>query len=121
MQHGLRINDIIDNQVRSLRKRQLIGSYALQPNDPLYREGTYWGIRSDIVNYSVNGNLTCPDTQTMALAGIATRLARLDDLTQDRLINWGYAICDAAMRKHAKAAQGAPAPKGFPYPASKVG
>jgi len=121
VQHGLRVNDIIDNQVRSLRKRQLIGSYDLPANDPLFREGTYLGIRSDMANYAVKGTLTCPADQTMKLAGIATRLARLDDVTQDRLINWGYAICDAAMRKHVKDAQSAPSPNGFPYPASKVG
>lgn len=120
VQHGLRVNDIIDNQVRSLRKRQLIGSYELQSNDPLFREGTYWGIRSDMANYAVKGNLTCPNNETMKLAGIATRLARLDDVTQDRLINWGYAICDAAMRKHVKDLQAASAPTGFPYPASEV-
>jgi hypothetical protein len=32
--------------------------------------------------------------------------------------NWGYAICDAAMRTHV--VTGAPAPT-FPYPASGVG
>jgi NTE family protein len=30
---------------------------------------------------------------------------------QEQLINWGYAVCDAALRKH----MGAAAPKGFPY------
>jgi NTE family protein len=121
VQHGLRVNEIIDNQVRSLRKRQLIGSYELPSTDPLYREGTYLGIRSDMANYVVKGNLTCPNDQTMKLAGVATRLARLDDVTQDRLINWGYAICDAAMRKHVKDVQSAPPPPDFPYSASKVG
>ena len=33
------------------------------------------------------------------LAGIPTRLKRLDDRDQERLINWGYAICDTALRK----------------------
>ena len=29
------------------------------------------------------------------------------------MINWGYAVCDAAMRKHVDPAL--PAPWGFPY------
>ncbi len=117
--HAIRVNDIIDNQVRSLRKRQLIGSYKLAEHDPLFRKGTYWGIRSNMANYAIPGALACPRAQTMALAAVPTRLARLDDVTQERLINWGYAICDAAMRKHVVPDAGAPA--NFPYPAVKVG
>jgi NTE family protein len=37
--HALRINEIIDNQVRSLRKRQVIGSFETGA-----RKGTYWGV-----------------------------------------------------------------------------
>ena len=116
---SIRIVNEIDNQVRSLRKRQLIGSYTLAESDPLFRKGTYWGTRSDIMNYSVPGALPCPREQTTALAETPTRLARLDDLMQERLINWGYAICDAAMRRHV--ALDAGAPSNFPYPAAKVG
>jgi NTE family protein len=34
--------------------------------------------------------------------------------TQERLINWGYAICDAAMRSHV--CEGPAAAPKFPYP-----
>ena len=37
---------------------------------------------------------------------------------QERLINWGYAVCDAALRKHVD--QALRKPDGFPYPAAKV-
>jgi NTE family protein len=50
----------------------------------------------------------------MALAETPTRLKRLDDDRQERLINWGYAVCDAALRKHV--APGLAKPAGFPYP-----
>jgi NTE family protein len=40
-------------------------------------------------------------------------------VTQERLINWGYAICDAAMRKHVEPT--AAAPVEFPYPPAGVG
>jgi len=37
---------------------------------------------------------------------------------QERIINWGYAVCDAALRKHVD--QTLPPPVTFPYPASGV-
>ena len=42
-----RVLGVIDNQVRSLRKRQLIDGYHAG-----LRKGTYWGIRSDIGDYA---------------------------------------------------------------------
>jgi NTE family protein len=42
----------------------------------------------------------------------------MDGVLQERLINWGYAVCDAAMRRHV--VPHAVAPAGFPYPASGV-
>ncbi len=107
--HAVRVNQIIDNQVRALRKRQLISSYRLGE-----RAGTYWGIRSLMGNDFPPGALPCPETQTLVLANIPTRLKRMDAYLQERLINWGYAICDAAMRTHV--AIDAPPPARFPYP-----
>src|SRR5262249_20983576 len=97
--HALRINELIDNQVRSLRKRQGIGSYKAGE-----RKGTYWSIRSDVADYPASHTLPCPPERTTPLAEYPTRLARVDDTTQERLINWGYGICDAAMRAHVVAA-----------------
>lgn len=114
VRHALRINEVIDNQVRSLRKRQVIGSY--QNGE---RKGTYWGVRSDIADYPAPTPLPCPAVQTTALAEYPTRLAEVADLTQERLINWGYAICDAAMRAHVQS--GEPSAPQFPYPVAGVG
>jgi len=111
VRHSLRINELTDNQVRSLRKRQVIGSYRTGE-----RKGTYWGIRSDISDYPAPDALPCPADRTVALAEYPTRLADVAAITQERLINWGYAICDAAMRAHV--IPGVPAPAGFPYPSS---
>jgi NTE family protein len=107
--HALRINDLIDNQVRSLRKRQVIGSFTSG-----VRKGTYWSVRSDILDYGLPDALPCAADQTLALAEYPTRLAKVPDASQERLINWGYAICDAAMRRHV--VQSAPAPT-WPYAA----
>ncbi len=112
--HGLRVNEIIDNQVRSLRTRQVIGAFEAG-----HRTGAYWGIRTCIGDYGLPDALPCPEEQTLALAATATRLKRMDDALQERLINWGYAVCDAAMRRYVDTTIGPPA--SFPYPAAGVG
>jgi NTE family protein len=112
---AVRVNSVIDNQVRSLRKRQTIAGF--ERGD---RKGAYWGIRSDIESFAPpGGGLACPSEQTLALAMTKTRLKRMPDALQERLINWGYAVCDAAMRTHVVSdSQTAPS---FPYSARGVG
>jgi NTE family protein len=111
--HSYRVLDLIDNQVRSLRKRQVIDSY-----NSGVRKGAYWGIRTNIADYKLADPLDCPHDRTLALAEIPTRLKRLDDNVQERLINWGYAVCDAALRKHVDPQ--IRKPTGFPFPAAGV-
>ena len=113
VRHAIRINEIIDNQVRSLRARQVIGSFEAGE-----RHGTYWGIRTDIADYQLATAMPCPLARTTELAETKTRLQRMDADLQERLINWGYAVCDAGMRRHVVTAAAAPA--GFPYPGTGV-
>jgi NTE family protein len=107
--HALRILDLIDNQVRSLRKRQVIEAFQRKE-----REGAYWGIRTDIADYQLPDALPCPFARTLELASTPTRLRRMEPELQERLVNWGYAVCDAALRKHVDPL--VPRPAGFPYP-----
>lgn len=111
--HSYRILSLIDNQVRSLRKRQVIDSYKQG-----VRKGTYWGIRTNIADYALPDAMNCPFTETLELANTATRLKALDATLQEKIINWGYAVCDAALRKHVDGTL--PPPVGFPYPASGI-
>jgi len=101
--HTKRVMDLIDNQVRSLRKRQLIGTFSAG-----LREGAYWGIWSNIADYGLADALPCPWEKTQVIAATPTRLKKLDGDTQERIINWGYAVCDAAMRSFGKIAAGPP-------------
>jgi NTE family protein len=113
LSHMARVVTVVDNQVRSLRKRLLIDSYTTTSTDRK-RAGAYWGITTDIANYQLTDALDCPEELTRKLAAVPTRLARLPDDTQQRLINWGYAACDAALRRHYLSTLSRPA--GFPYP-----
>jgi NTE family protein len=49
----------------------------------------------------------------------AAPLKKLNAVVQERIINWGYAVCDAAIRTHVDPT--APLPAGFPYAAVGVG
>jgi len=59
----LRVLGVIDNQVRNLRKQQLIDSYT---DDQ--RDGTYWGIRSNIAHYELADALPAPHASTSVRA-----------------------------------------------------
>jgi NTE family protein len=115
VRHTLRVLDLLDNQVRSLRKRQLIGSYKAG-----VRKGAYWGIWEDISAFGSNASLPCPLAKTLRIAQISTRLEGLGAVDQNKIINWGYAICDAAMRKYGGIGPNL-IPKGFPCPQVGVG
>jgi NTE family protein len=116
--HSMRILDTIDNQVRSLRKRDLIDSYKRGDHT-----GTYWGIRTHFADYKLASDpLKCATRNPIPLAEIPTRLEKMPRDVQNRLMNWGYAVCDAAMRAHVDPALQATLdikivdPDKFPFP-----
>lgn len=112
--HSKRVIDIVYRQVTALRKRQLIASYKATKGSVGKRSGTYWGIGSDVAHYKLPNALPAPFQRTLELAAIPTRFKRLSPELQDRLINWGYAACDTAIRRHF-VQPAMPAPT-FPYP-----
>lgn len=113
VRHAKRVLEVVDNQVRSLRKRQLIHAFRTGR-----RTGTFWSIRTPIHRYDAPGSLEAPLERTRELARTPTRLKALEARRQERLINWGYAVTDAAVRTWME--PGHEPPPGFPYPASGV-
>lgn len=107
----LRVLKVIDNQVRSLRTRQAVGSYEAG-----LRQGTYWGIRSDV---KLPDAFEAPRELTRSLAETPTRLAKLDAVHQERLINWGFVSSDAALRTWV--VPGTARPDRLPYPGAGLG
>ncbi len=115
---AFRVLNMMDNQVRALRKRDIVDMFILRNELTEYmrannmdvdenilqrvsRKGAYWGTYSDMREYDPgDGALSCPYDKTKALANLPTRLWKFSTQDQERLINWGYAICDAAMRKY---------------------
>ncbi|MDQ1746085.1 MAG: hypothetical protein QOD07_348 [Frankiaceae bacterium] len=108
-QHMLRVLHVIDNQVRSLRKRQVVNGLVSGE-----RDGVYLGIRSAVADYHPDDPMPADPKMTLPLAALPTRLASLDDDVQEKLINWGYVMGDTGLRKHLDPS----VPKGtLPYPA----
>lgn len=85
--------DIATDQARGLRARYLI---ELAP----YRKqkAAYWGIDTRIEKYPAANKLKTDPAKTDGLQDIRTRLNAFSATEQETLINWGYALCDAAMR-----------------------
>lgn len=115
---AFRVLNMMDNQVRALRKRTIVEMFVLRNElidymranhkmvdenllQRVSRKGAYWGTYSDMREYDPGDNtLNCPYDKTRTLAELPTRLWKFSSEHQERLINWGYAICDAAMRKY---------------------
>jgi NTE family protein len=102
----LRALDVATNQSRGLRKRALVADYRAG-----VRKGAYWGIATDIREYGVPDALPVLPGRITALAAVRTRLNAFSDEEQAQLINWGYAVCDAALRRTEP-----PPPPGVPLP-----
>ncbi|MCC6198079.1 MAG: patatin-like phospholipase family protein [Burkholderiales bacterium] len=109
-----RVRDILIEQTRALRKRWLVAEFEAQR-----KRGAYWGIGTRIEDYADAAFPFKDTTVTDALAKVPTRLARFDDDVRGRLVNWGYALCDVALRTRAKLAI-APA-TALPLPQWKLG
>lgn len=109
--------DIATDQSRALRKRAVIADFRAK-----VRAGAFWGIDTAIGDYGLPDALPCRDDVVLPLAKIRTRLNPFSDEEQGRLINWGYALCDAALRKHCAAlVDSAARPKRWPVPEQALG
>jgi NTE family protein len=102
-----RVRDILIDQTRALRKRHLIEGF-----ESGRRRGAYWGVSTDIDRYGADHPLLASSADTEALDHVPTRLNAFEASLQRRLINWGYALCDAALRAPGGRAGLAVAPAG---------
>jgi NTE family protein len=120
-----RILDVTDNQVRALRRRDLINRFIegnkvgneaqLQVADANGRLGAYWGIDTDPTKVNPPNSLPVSPAIADRLAQTKTRLADPGERTAKELINWGYAICDRSLRANYRGPISSVAPS-WPYP-----
>jgi NTE family protein len=129
-----RVLDVTDNQVRALRRRDIVARFQaaeaaqaagkLKPDgvDPYVRFGAYWGVDTDPRNAVPAGALPCAYPVITQLAHLATRLSDLGEAQSKQLINWGYAISDRCIRAYydRRALPQISAPQ-WPYAAERLG
>ena len=96
----------------------MIAAFKAAPGDAVHRKGAYWGIASDVRHYPLRDHLRVPHTWSAPLANVPTRLAAVPERLQERLINWGYAVADTALRAHLfnRVWNRVARPKRVPYP-----
>lgn len=99
-----RVISVMDNQVRALRRRALFHHPQLALAGADEEAGArprtvYWGIGTDPAIYAPVPGLECPPAAVLALSRQPTRLKNPGDAVRFGLVNWGYAICDRALRR----------------------
>jgi len=108
----MRALDIATDQSRGLRKRALVDDFRRKQ-----RAGAYWGIDTAIGDYKPGTALVCKPELVVPLARIRTRLNKFSEREQGELINWGYALTDAALHAYAPQLLGQnPPPAQWPIP-----
>ena len=90
-----RVRDIGMNQALAQRKSELIAAFRRKAI-----QGTYWGITTDIDKYNTNPSFYKMNEQAQSQSRIRTRLNAFTRLEQNGLVNWGYALSDAAIRTY---------------------
>ena len=99
---AIRVTETIDHQVRSLRLRHLVENYKpVTKTAPPRRKGALWMIRTPYAKYPNRpAGIDAPEHRTDELALVGTHMRGLDADVARRLVNWGYAISDAAIRSY---------------------
>ena len=125
-----RVLDVTDNQVRALRRRDLIDRLLagnriadeskLVSGKARAQMGAYWGIDTDPAKVNGPGALPCDSATVHKLAQIGTRQSDLGEQTSKQLVNWGYAICDRSVRTNYKG-QFAQTHPVWPYQEARLG
>jgi NTE family protein len=117
-----RILDVTDNQVRALRRRDLIARFiegnAVRDEAKLTgdaRMGAYWGIDTDPRKVNPPDALPCDFNLTHKLARVGTRLSDLGESLSKQIINWGYVVSDRSLRANYTGAMTVSPPQ-LPYP-----
>ena len=93
LNHMIRAWKVTDNQVRSLRRSETVGQLVANS----VRHGAFWSIQTRYSDYE-RRSIDVDDRWAGVLKKVPTRLWHIDVRRRKQLVNWGYAITDAAVR-----------------------
>lgn len=108
LSQSVRTISIIDRQVRALRRRTFVADLKTGR-----RLGALWTLTTNIDDYPAPARLAVLPNKARALATLPTRLRSLPMPVQKQLVNFGYALADAALRSFIEPSL--PVPPGYPY------
>lgn len=108
VEQAARAIEMLQHALRLGPKHALLSAFQGGRHD-----GAYWSLRATTADYPADTCLVCPPARAAELAALPTRFAAMPDDLQERLINWGYAICDIALRSWSDGTL--PRPAEFPY------
>lgn len=116
----LRALAIMTEQTRALRRRMLMADFGAnqkldQQSQGPRKKGVYWKLNTKISDFELADALVTDNAKSAALQHVRTRLNSFTPQEKGELINWGYALADAAMRRHVL---GKPGPGEPPIPAA---
>ncbi|HET9399223.1 MAG TPA: patatin-like phospholipase family protein, partial [Sphingomicrobium sp.] len=116
---GLRVTTMMQDQVGTLRMRQMIAGYNAPDNSPLKRDGFLASIGTPMATGRPTGALPFAANGARELAATKTGLRSLDERYIHRLINWGYILTDDRLRSQPEFSN-IPAPAALPFPGAPV-
>jgi NTE family protein len=94
-----RVRDILIEQTRALRKRWLVEEFEAGR-----KRGGYWGIGTKVGAYEDPESAFTDTALTETLVSVPTRLSSFKAPIPGQLVNWGYVLCDVAVRRRAELA-----------------
>jgi NTE family protein len=112
----LRVMDIGLTQALALRKRMLISQF-----ESGVANGAYFGIATNIQSYGLSDSLAVSQSKITELSNIRTRLDHFNEREQCELMNWGYAVSDAALRSKLPELNNPAGSLKLPYPQYPLG
>ena len=116
---GLRVTTMMQDQVGTLRLRQMIAGYNAPDNSPLKSDGFLASIGTPMATGRPAGALPFAANGALELAATKTGLRSLDERYIHRLINWGYILTDDRLRSQPEFSN-IPAPAALPFPGAPV-
>jgi NTE family protein len=108
VEQAARAIEILQDALRLSPRQALLSAFQAGRH-----AGAFWSLRATTADYPADTCLVCPPARAAELAALPTRFTAMDDDLQERLINWGYAICDIALRSWSDPSL--PRPAEFPY------
>jgi NTE family protein len=88
-----------------------------QQSETPRKRGVYWKLNTKIGDFELPDPLVTDSAKSAALQHVRTRLNSFTPQEKGELINWGYALADAAMRRYVTRK---PGPGESPIPAGAL-